>query len=485
MPIPEGATAALAEKLRRLRRHLLETPTGTHMDLLKELEPVLFVRYRFSVGSSDPWERFKAADQAGFVEIKGAMTTMFDSRMTMTSVLRKAAAKGTTKLAGDVQAGRQCSPKQALDELLQVERNWDNAVLDAWKLLKWTVWAEDTTKHAASVPSDVIESLFDEKDFGNVPPNHQRRFLNGVAKNELRRVTLRGFAVLTRDLMLAVTGANLTVLKLIECAGFDPCAAEVLGGCVLERIAKKCTALECLEIRGAPEMTKLAAVGLVVDGPLSFRSLKVCYVGGCAALRSIWLKSVVKGRLRVQRCENLKSVRVEGNIQLGKCSFDDCPQLEVSTAGVVLKTLSGPRTLDWQLTHLDLRGNKLTALPAEIGQLSVLKDVNLSDNRLRSVPPGFWQLVSLQELNLGFNRLTSLPAEIGLLISLKRLDLGNNGLSSLPVEIGQLVGLETLNLGNTSYDDDNTGIRNKPKQAGFVAGRDWSAHQSPKVGSYL
>ena len=61
MPIPEGAAAALAEKLRRMRRFLLETPTGTHMDLLKELEPVLFVRYRFPPGSGDPWERFKAA----------------------------------------------------------------------------------------------------------------------------------------------------------------------------------------------------------------------------------------------------------------------------------------------------------------------------------------------------------------------------------------------------------------------------------------
>ena len=256
--------------------------------------------------------------------------------MTMTSVLRKAAAKGTTKLAEDVQAGRQCSPTQALDELLKVEQDWTKASLATFKLLKWTVSDADTTNQAAqSVPSDVIESLLDEYNFGNVPCDHQRRFLKAIAKNDLGRVTLRGFSMMNREHILALTGANLTVLKLIDCAGFDPCTGGVFESCVLGKIAKNCTALERLEIWGAAKMAKLADVGLAVDGPLSFKSLRVCHVDRCDGLRSIWLKSAVKARLRVRHCKELKSVRAEGNFQQDKhsCTFEDCPQLEVQTVG--------------------------------------------------------------------------------------------------------------------------------------------------------
>ena len=44
------------------------------------------------------------------------------------------------------------------------------------------------------------------------------------------------------------------------------------------------------------------------------------------------------------------------------------------------------------------------------------------------------------------NQLTSLPAEIGQLTSLEELDLGENQLTSLPAEIGQLTALEGLHL---------------------------------------
>jgi hypothetical protein len=109
VPVPKGAATALAEKLRKLRRFLLEATAlpepPTHMDLLKELEPVLEVKYRFTRGSGDPWERFKAVDATGFVVAENDLTTMFDSNMTMTSLLRKASTRGASKLAGEVQGG--------------------------------------------------------------------------------------------------------------------------------------------------------------------------------------------------------------------------------------------------------------------------------------------------------------------------------------------------------------------------------------------
>ena len=51
------------------------------------------------------------------------------------------------------------------------------------------------------------------------------------------------------------------------------------------------------------------------------------------------------------------------------------------------------------------------------------------------------------------NQLTSLPAEIGQLTSLRELYLYDNQLTSVPAEIGQLTALERLHLERQSADD--------------------------------
>ena len=99
------------------------------------------------------------------------------------------------------------------------------------------------------------------------------------------------------------------------------------------------------------------------------------------------------------------------------------------------------------LEQLGLGGNQLTTVPAEIGQLTALRELSLGGNRLTSVPAEIGQLTSLVKLNLYGNQLTRLPAEIGQLISLAELWLYSNQLTRLPAEIGQLTSLRELNLG--------------------------------------
>ena len=98
------------------------------------------------------------------------------------------------------------------------------------------------------------------------------------------------------------------------------------------------------------------------------------------------------------------------------------------------------------LKWLNLRGNQLTSVPAEIGQLTSLEELKLHGNYLTSVPAEIGQLTSLKELYLYGNQLTTVPAEIGQLTSLVCLYLGCNQLTSVPAEIGQLTSLERLGL---------------------------------------
>ena len=73
------------------------------------------------------------------------------------------------------------------------------------------------------------------------------------------------------------------------------------------------------------------------------------------------------------------------------------------------------RVVELELGELGLTG----AVPAEIGQLTSLTELDLRGNQLTSLPAEIGQLTSLTVLYLRRNQLTSLPAEIGQLTSLR------------------------------------------------------------------
>ena len=103
-----------------------------------------------------------------------------------------------------------------------------------------------------------------------------------------------------------------------------------------------------------------------------------------------------------------------------------------------------------RVIKMDLSRNQLSGvIPAELGQLTRLRQMSLSGNRLSgSIPPELGQLTRLKTLRLSGNQLSgSIPTALGQLTRLKRLFLDGNQLSGpLPAALGQLTRLKYLNL---------------------------------------
>lgn len=78
---------------------------------------------------------------------------------------------------------------------------------------------------------------------------------------------------------------------------------------------------------------------------------------------------------------------------------------------------------------LALDGNRISQLPASIGQLSRLESLALSDNLLTELPPALGRLARLRQLLVSQNRLARLPHELGDCGQLEELDVHHNALT--------------------------------------------------------
>jgi leucine-rich repeat protein SHOC2 len=158
--------------------------------------------------------------------------------------------------------------------------------------------------------------------------------------------------------------------------------------------------------------------------------------------------------LEPSKDDGIQSFDDEGDVGVLRTWRAMCPALQdrwpeaarpEDWAGV---TIENGRVVELDLVDFGLTG----AVPAEVGRLIAMEELDLNDNQLTSLPAEIGQLASLESLTLDHNQLTSLPAEIGQLASLKHLYLGDNQLTSVPAAIRELraAGCEV------SLDDDVT-----------------------------
>eukprot|EP00943_MAST-04B_sp_MAST-4B-sp1_P009673 g9673.t1 len=99
------------------------------------------------------------------------------------------------------------------------------------------------------------------------------------------------------------------------------------------------------------------------------------------------------------------------------------------------------------LRTLNLRSNQLTDIPV-LPSNGVLDTILIGSNQLKELNPRCIQgsVNTLCILDLSGNKLKALPHDLGMLGNLKTLDLTNNDLSSLPPSIGWIRGLQRLML---------------------------------------
>ena len=72
-----------------------------------------------------------------------------------------------------------------------------------------------------------------------------------------------------------------------------------------------------------------------------------------------------------------------------------------------------------QLSSLRAAHAGLEELPASIGQLAALRQLDLTGNALQQLPAAVGRLSALTRLALGRNRLTELPSHISGLVALQ------------------------------------------------------------------
>lgn len=157
------------------------------------------------------------------------------------------------------------------------------------------------------------------------------------------------------------------------------------------------------------------------------------------------LRNLTKLEVLTLNGNTLKSLPAE----LG--SLPSLTELDIAGSGLSGSIPSELGNLS-SLTVLDLSGNALTGtIPATLGNLSKLTSLDLTQNQLSgSIPTSLSRLSALKNLYLGGNGFTGgIPRELGALAALENLSLRDNSLGgSIPPELGNLKSLQLARLYN-------------------------------------
>eukprot|EP00850_Spirogloea_muscicola_P000978 SM000003S11223 [mRNA] locus=s3:1592602:1595790:+ [translate_table: standard] len=160
-------------------------------------------------------------------------------------------------------------------------------------------------------------------------------------------------------------------------------------------------------------------------------------------------------REKVMSMEKLLTAANDDHIADGLATKDSTITVCLTSQDCKLQELPEELFTFPALAQLQVAGHELTSLPPSIARLTSLTKLDVSGNKLTrslahvsgcSLPAEIGSLPFLEDLDASRNLLTALPAEIGCLHALKFLNLMANELVDLPEEIGELSALYRLGL---------------------------------------
>ena len=132
----------------------------------------------------------------------------------------------------------------------------------------------------------------------------------------------------------------------------------------------------------------------------------------------------------------------------------ECEKLvELELDGNLLHTLPANINLLKNLQVLKFRTNRVESLPESLSELTNLRILAGMGNKIESLPEGIGNLTNLEDLNMCENKIKVLPASFGLMKSLKKLDLSYNKLKSLSPNFGLLQSLEIVQLCSNKLEE--------------------------------
>ena len=114
---------------------------------------------------------------------------------------------------------------------------------------------------------------------------------------------------------------------------------------------------------------------------------------------------------------------------------------------------------------LDLSVAEIAELPAQVGALAKVVELDLSNNHLRTWPDALHDMKSLARLDLSGNQLSKIPAAAGKL-RLTKLALGHNRFSAFPMPVLEMSTLRHLDISSEQYVEREVRIAGIPDEIG-------------------
>ena len=135
------------------------------------------------------------------------------------------------------------------------------------------------------------------------------------------------------------------------------------------------------------------------------------------------------------------------------------------------RSLTRPTNLDGEFKrqdwhNMDLSGQGLRVLAMPLFSYTFLNELYVASNKISHLPAAIGQLRHLRHLDASNNQLTELPPELGMCVYLEYLLLFDNNIRTLPNELGSLFKLEILGIEGNPLD---AGIKQEIMENGTKA----------------